>query len=113
MQIQSVQRAFDILQLLDETAVPTRAATIAEQVNLPRTTVIRMLATLEEVGAVQRVDQSNTFQIGPMLRLLGQPKTSRRKLKEISRPHIQQLAEQTGETAYLCTPAANQIAAKL
>lgn len=109
MQIQSVQRAFDILQLLDETAVPTRASVIAEQVNLPRTTVIRMLATLEKVGAVQRVNESNQFQIGPKLRMMGQPKTSTKKLKEISRPFLRQLATSSGETIYLCTPAGNQV----
>ena len=107
MSIQSIQRAFDILQVIDTQETPLRAAEIALRANLPRTTVIRMLDTLEKVGAIHRLTESNTFHIGPMLRQLGQPTSSQPTLKEIARPYLQQLADQTGETVYLCTPTAD------
>lgn len=109
MAIQSIQRAFDILQALDQINEPARAAIIAEQIDLPRTTVIRMLATLEDVGAVQRVSGSNAYQIGTAVSLLGQPKTSRNKLKALAKPEIEQLAHATGETVYFCVPAGSQV----
>ena len=109
MSIQSIQRAFDILRIIDAEREPARAATIAKRTNLPRTTVIRMLATLEEVGAVSRIDNSNYFRIGTAVRLLGQPKTNPTNLKEIAQTNLRLLAQKTGETAYLCLPVGEQV----
>ena len=109
MSIQSVQRAFDILKAIDNATEPTPATKIAKTINLPRTTVIRMLTTLEEIGAVQRVENGKSYQIGSVVRLLGQPKTTERKLKKIARPELQQLAQTTGETVYLCVPVGQQV----
>ena len=104
MSIQSIQRAFDILDVIDKQSAPSRAADIASQVELPRTTVIRMLDTLEKVGAIQRVPNSNTFYIGARLRNFGRAISHKPTLKELARPFLQELADQTGETVYLCTP---------
>ena len=108
MSIQSVQRAFDILKIIDEARQPAGAALIATRANLPRTTVIRMLDTLEAVGAVSRIGDSNRFEIGPKAQLLGQPRTSHPKLKQLARPEMSRLAQETGETVYLCVPAGSQ-----
>lgn len=109
MSIQSIQRAFEILRTIDQGGSPARAAVIAEQIGLPRTTVIRILGTLVEVGAVVQVDGkqhgSRQYVIGPTARLLGQPKTEFANLKEAARPELEHLAAETGETAYLCTQA--------
>jgi len=109
MSIQSVQRAFDILQIINKESNADNAATIAQCIDLPRTTVVRMLATLEEVGAVNRVGESNRFQIGSMLRGFGQPKRSSEAFKAMARPFLSKLAEETGETVYLCMPVGNQV----
>jgi len=111
MSIQSIHRAFDILQAINNLTDPARAVDIAEQIDLPRTTVIRILGTLEEVGAVVRLNEgkngSRQYQIGPAARKLGQSKKG--GLKEIARPDLEWLAAETGETAYLCTAAGDQV----
>ncbi|MFK7805831.1 MAG: IclR family transcriptional regulator [Anaerolineae bacterium] len=111
MSIQSIQRAFEILKTIDRGSGPARAAVIAEQIGLPRTTVIRILGTLEEVGAVVQIsgeqNGSRQYAIGPTARLLGQLKIN--NLKEIARPDIEWLAAETGETVYLCTSAGDDV----
>ena len=113
MSIQSIQRAFDILKAIDDESEPARAAAIAKQIDLPRTTVIRILGTLEEVGAVIQVsgkqNGSRQYMIGPTARFLGQPKTNGANLKEIARPDLERLAAETGETVYLCIPTADEV----
>ena len=52
--VQSLERAFAIL---DEVAQrPAGVTDIAERVRLPKSTVARLLATLEDVDAVERFD---------------------------------------------------------
>lgn len=113
MSIQSIQRAFDILKVIDDGAGSARAAAIAEEIGLPRTTVIRILGTLEEIGAVVQVkgqqNGSRQYTIGPTARFLGQPKTDGANLKEVARPELERLAVETGETVYLCTPLGDQV----
>ena len=60
--VQSLERAFAIL---DEVAQrPAGVTAIAGRVRLPKSTVARLLATLEDVDAVERFDGSQ-WRIGP------------------------------------------------
>ncbi len=109
MSIQALERAFSILKVIDEAPDAIRPAEIAGQIDLPRTTVIRMLNTLEELGAVVRVEDGRHFQIGPTIHTFAHSKPKLRDLKRIARPCLEQLAQQTGETVYLCTLADSQV----
>src|SRR5262245_65416502 len=60
--VQSLERAFAIL---DEVAQrPAGVTAISERVRLPKSTVARLLAALEDVDAVERFDGSQ-WRIGP------------------------------------------------
>lgn len=107
--IQSLHRAFSILQLISEEPELARPSLIAEQIGLPRTTVLRMLATLENIGAVVRPPNSKTYSIGQTIQQIAQPKPSRQQLKLVARPHLQTLAHETGETVYLCVESRQQV----
>ena len=109
MSIQALERAFEILNVIHKNEDPQRAADIAVQVELPRTTVIRMLDTLEQVGAVVRVAETSRFEIGPTMLQFGQPITPAPDLKQIARPTLERLARESGETAYLCTRSGRQV----
>ena len=62
MSVQSVERSFRILQTLSVRS--GGVSEIAVRVGLPKSTVSRLLATLEGIGAVERVEDSLDYQIG-------------------------------------------------
>ncbi|MEM8860264.1 MAG: IclR family transcriptional regulator [Chloroflexota bacterium] len=109
MAIQSIERAFDILGAIQLQEEGMRAAEIASQIDLPRTTVIRILGTLEQVGAVQRGENKRAFKIGPTIQKMASIETKENNLQSVARPQLESLANEAQETAYLCIRQGNQV----
>lgn len=106
--IQSVRRAFTILKAVSANeADGATLSEIAARVELPKSTVSRMLTTLERVGAVERVSAREGFRIGDEVLALASALPYPRNLSAAARPLLQQLAQTTGETLTLCTPDGN------
>ncbi len=104
--VQSLERAFAIL---DEVAQRSAGVTaIAERVRLPKSTVARLLATLEEVDAVERFDGAR-FRIGPGVAALSSAASPERSLITIARPSLADLVAELGEDAGLGLPDGNEI----
>jgi DNA-binding IclR family transcriptional regulator len=104
--IQSVRRAFTILKAVSANeADGATLSEIAASVELPKSTVSRMLTTLEHVGAVERLAARDGFRIGDgVLALASSLSSYPRSLSALARPYLQQLAQATGETLTLCVP---------
>lgn len=104
--VQSLERAFAIL---DEVAQrPAGVTAIAERVRLPKSTVARLLATLEEVDAVERFDGAQ-WRIGPAVAALSSAVSRERGLVAIARPFLADLVVELGEDAGLGLPDGNEI----
>lgn len=98
--VQSVERAFAILDLV--AAGSTTLADVTAQVDLPKSTVARLLSTLEVLKAVERDDDG--YLVGPrVVEMVGLP--GRPRLRRLVLPHLQQLAESLGETIGWAVPA--------
>jgi len=100
--IQSLERAFAILRAL--AVKPARISELAGIVSLPKSTVARMLATLELVGAVVRDDTNQTYRIGEGLAQLAAPMDFTTSLVVSIKPHLAQLASSIGEAAGFSVP---------
>ncbi len=100
--IQSIERAFSILQSL--AVGPAGVSEIASRVALPKSTVARMLSTLEQVGAVERADDSSDYRIGKSIGELAGSVDASDSLIMAVRPHLAHLAEHLGETAGFSVP---------
>ena len=97
--IQSVKRAFAILKAVAAYPGGVGLGKIAEQVDLPKSTVSRMLSTLESIQAVERLPYGEGFCVGQeTLALALQPPY----LTSIARPHLQELTQATNEAVNLC-----------
>ncbi len=97
-EIQSVQRAFEILAAIAQWPNGAQLSDIAEITGLPKSTISRMLTTLEKIAVVQREHPKAGFQIGPAIaELIAQPSW----LVSLSEQPLQQLVEKTAETATL------------
>jgi DNA-binding IclR family transcriptional regulator len=104
--VQSLERAFAIL---DEVArQPAGVTAIAERVRLPKSTVARLLATLEDVDAVERFDGAQ-WRIGPWVASLTAAVSPERSLIATARPFLVDLVAELGEDAGLGLPDGNEI----
>jgi len=100
--VQSIDRAFSVLRSL--ASGPAGVTEIAERVGLPKSTVSRMLSTLEELGAVEQVATGGDYRIGWAMTELAAAAKPGRSLISLARPHLAELALATGEAAGLSVP---------
>lgn len=106
--IQSVARAFKILEVIAAQPNGVGVTEIAQQVALPKSTVARFLSTLEGVRAIERLAGGEGYRIGPgVISLVAQVPFSKH-LATVARPFLQELAQATGETTNLCLPDGDQ-----
>jgi len=104
--VQSLERAFAIL---DEVARrPAGVTDIAGRVQLPKSTVARLLSSLEDVRAVERFDGAR-WRIGPGVLALSAAASPERSLASIARPWLVHLVAELGEDAGLGLPDGNEI----
>lgn len=100
--VQSIDRAFAVLRSL--TAGPAGVTEIADRVRLPKSTVSRLLSTLEELGAVEQVAAGGDYRIGWAMLELAAAARPGRSLVSVARPHLAELNRLTGEAAGLSIP---------
>ena len=103
--VQSLLRAIELLEALK---VPERwfsLAELAEQVQLPPSTIHRILQTFCEKMYVVRDDKTHLYRLGPALISLGMAAANNVKLQSAALPVLQKLSHSTGEDAFLVIPA--------
>lgn len=93
--VQSVERAFAILEAFDEQHPSRTAADIAEAAGLARPTTYRMLQTLRQLGYVRHVN--GRFEVTPRVLRLGAGYLGRESLAARAQPALDRLSEQCGE----------------
>jgi IclR family transcriptional regulator, acetate operon repressor len=96
--VQSIERAFDLLEMLADAGGAVGLSELAATSGLPLPTVHRLIRTLVNRGYV-RQEASRRYTLGSRLIRLGE--TSSRMLGTWLRPFLAQLVRQTGETANL------------
>lgn len=106
--IQSVQRAFTILEVVANHPPGLGVTEIARRVNLPKSTVARFLSTLERVKAIERLTGGAGYTIGARLMALVSQVPFSRHLVTVAHPFLQELTQASGETSHLCLPDGNQ-----
>ncbi len=74
---------------------------IARRVNLHKSTVSRILATLEQAGYVEREESSGRFRLGLGLIALAGPLLADLDVRRVAQASLEQLTERTGETSAL------------
>jgi DNA-binding IclR family transcriptional regulator len=102
MTVQSIDRAFLVLKAL--AVKPSGVTDLAQRVGLPKSTVARMLATLEEQGAVARAEEGAVYSIGMGLVELAGAVDATAALATAVRPHLAWLADRLGEAAGFSVP---------
>ncbi len=95
--VQSIERAFAVLRALSRGSLGVTE--IAEQTDLPKSTVSRLLAALDAEGAVEQLEVGGEYSVGSALATLGAAASPRAGLRSVARPFIEELAMLTGGSA--------------
>ncbi len=97
-------RTLLILEVLGKSERPLTATQINEAMGLPKQTVHRLCATLEENGFVIRHGQSRKYQVARRLRELGSGLLNSSRDHIARRQILKDVAAQTGETVNYVVP---------
>jgi DNA-binding IclR family transcriptional regulator len=106
--VASVQRAVAVLDALADAEPDLGTNEIARRTGINASTVSRLLATLADGGLVDHDAFTGRYRLGLRFIQLGNAVLTRLDLREIARPHLAALVEETGETVTLCAPAVHE-----
>lgn len=99
--VQSVQRAFQILQTVSDHEDGVGVSAIAEQTGLHTSTASRLITTLESINALSRVDGGSQLILGEgLIDLVSRAPWAERMIAR-TRPFLHTLATQTRESVGL------------
>ncbi|KOY83839.1 IclR family transcriptional regulator [Lysinibacillus macroides] len=96
--VQSIERALDLLEIIAQSQQPVSLHELIEKTSLNRTTIWRIIGTLEARGYIEKVVDTKNYRIGGTLYQLVQVDNVQRKLVEIIRPYMIALMEEFQET---------------
>lgn len=96
--VQSIERAFTILRSLSLGA--TGVTSLSERTGLPKSTVSRLLSSLEYERAVSQL-ADGTYELGEGIAELDNSLRSGQNAIDVARPHMVELMEMTGEAVGL------------
>lgn len=100
--VESVARAVKIIEALAMS--PAGLSECARRVGLPKSTVARILATLEETEAVERAEDGRVYRLGPMVQRLSSAAGGPAQLAAFAWPYLEELTNLTGEAAGISIP---------
>ncbi|MBC7630342.1 IclR family transcriptional regulator [Aeromicrobium sp.] len=95
---QSLGRALDLLSELSEH--PSTLDELASRASVHKTTVMRLLRTMQEKGFVVRGDDQR-FRLGSRLFALSSKALEQRPIRAVAHPHLARLNAETGHTVHL------------
>ncbi|WP_188052410.1 IclR family transcriptional regulator [Aureimonas fodinaquatilis] len=96
--VEAVDRAILILRSFDMHSGKLTLAQIAERTGFYKSTILRLVASLEREGFIVRT-QDKSYSLGPELLRLGSLYQRSLKLEEYIRPALKRLLQATGESA--------------
>ena len=88
---------------------PAGLSETARLVGLPKSTVARLLSTLEEVEAIERGEDGRTYRLGPFVRRLSSAAGGPAQLTAFARPYLDEMTALTGEAAGISIPDGYQV----
>lgn len=97
---QGLHRALAILRHLGTASTPLTLAAIASQLDLPKSTVVRLLNVMEDEGFVRRFGEPPAYSIGHTLYEISEGYRPP-SMAEVTAPVLSRLADEVGFTANL------------
>lgn len=99
--VRSVQKAISILKAFNISEPELGVNELSRRVGLHKSTVSRLLSTLEQAALVERNPETDKFRLGVELLALAGLVTVHADVRRTARPHLRSLADITEETVNL------------
>jgi DNA-binding IclR family transcriptional regulator len=99
-EIQSLARGLTILDKFVNADRSLSITELADNLNIDKSTVSRLVKTLVNYGYVQSERGSRRYVLGRQAHLIGWQLYNRIPVREVAHPYVSSLAEQTGEAAH-------------
>jgi IclR family acetate operon transcriptional repressor len=97
--VQSIERAFAILRTL--AVGPSGVTELANRVDLPKSTVARLLNALETERAIEQDQVGGEYRLGPVIEEIAGGSSQGRSLIAAAQPFLVDLSERTDEASGL------------
>ena len=99
--LRSVERAIAVLKAFSEEEPELGVTELSRRLKLPKSTVYRLLASLQQEGVVDQDPETDKYRLGiELVRLAGLVLTQV-DVRQVARPHLRSLAEVSEETVNL------------
>jgi DNA-binding IclR family transcriptional regulator len=98
--VPGLERGLRILQLFDRQHTELAAPEIAKVLGIPRSTVFRLLQTLEQMGFIEPA-HGGAYRLGPAVLRLGFEYLASLEITDLARPMVEKLRDETGCSAQL------------
>lgn len=99
--VPGLMRGLDILRMFRRDRQILDAPEIAEELGIPRTTVFRLLQTLESAGFLVRANGGRSYQLGVAVLGLGFAFLATQDITELARPILERLRDDTRFSTHL------------
>ncbi len=107
--VPAADQTLRILRLLATSRGPMPASMIASQLELPRSTVYHLLATLQEHGFVMHLPEERRYGLGIASFELSSAYARQAPLARLGRPLIASLVDRVGFSAHLAVPHGSDV----
>lgn len=107
--VQAVERALNILKVIGEFSTPVLVSEIAKITGVNRTTVWRLVGSLEKEGFVEKDPITKGYHLGYALYKLISQNNPYGPLIRLARKTMEELKKESGETVLLSVPKNNGI----
>jgi DNA-binding IclR family transcriptional regulator len=102
--VAAIERAIGVLEALADEGGELGTNELARRTGVNASSVSRVLSTLAAAGYVEHVEETGRYRLGLRLLQLGNVVLGNLDLRQVARPHLESLVEETGETATLSVP---------
>nr|WP_199439643.1 IclR family transcriptional regulator [Umezawaea beigongshangensis] len=99
--IPALRRGLAVLRLLASRPGPVSAATVARELDLPRSTTYHLLTELADAGFATRYPEERRYGLGVAAFELGSAYLRHDPLERLARPLLRRLVDRVGHTAHL------------
>jgi len=99
--VRALEKALTVLEHLSKLEQDIDLGTLTRQLDMPKTTLLRLLNTLKKHNFVQQDERSRRYRLGWALIYLGQAANRVFDIVELIHPYLEKLSRQSGETANL------------
>ena len=109
MKVQSIDRAFDIMEHLSREPEGLSLTAISQKLDLPTSTVFRLLSVLRDRNYIDKNDSTSVYKLGLGFLELTSMYLSSLELKTEAQPYLRSLSQQTGQVVFMGIEQDNEL----